>query len=84
MAKPPNLINQKSAILLSDREVSVQEWLNYLDENWVSLTENLTDFTILILAGRHGKDDGMIGKREDGLMEQLGKLVSFLTLNEIY
>ena len=84
MAKPPNLINQKSAILLNDRIVSVQEWLNYLDENWVSLTENLTDFTILILAGRHGKDDGMIGKREDGLMEQFEKLVSFLTLNEIY
>ena len=82
MAKPPNLINQKSAILLSDREVSVQEWLVYLENNWVSLTESLTNFTILILAGRHGKDDGMIGKREDVLMEQFGKLVSFLTLSE--
>ena len=82
MAKPPNLINQKSAILLSDREVSVQEWLVYLENNWVSLTESLTNFTILILAGRHGKDDGMIGKREDVLMEQFGKLVSFLTPSE--
>ena len=78
MATPQNLIVQKSAILLNNREVQVREWLNYLIDNWVSLTESLRDFTILILAGRHGMEDGMIGPCDDSLIPQHEKLVRYI------
>ena len=77
MATPQNLIAQKSAILLNNRKVQVQEWLNYLRDNWASLTKSLRDFTILILAGRHGMEDGMIGPCDDSLIPQHEKLVRF-------
>ena len=77
METPQNLISQKSAILLNNRKVQVQEWLNYLRDNWASLTESLRDFTILILAGRHGKEDGVIGPSEDALIPQHERLVRF-------
>ena len=77
MATPQNLIAQKSAILLNNRKVQVQEWLNYLRDNWASLTKSLRDFTILILAGRHGKEDGVIGPSEDALIPQHERLVRF-------
>ena len=80
MANISNEINQKSAILLSKDIVSVQEWKNYLQDNWDSLTKSLTNCTILILGGRHGKDDGKIGEWQDGLKEHFNMLVSFLTL----
>ena len=77
MAKPQNLILQKSAILLNNRKVQVREWLDYLIDNWASLTESLRDSTILILAGRHGMEDGMIGPSDDSLIPQHEKLVRF-------
>ena len=78
MAKPQNLIVQKGAILLNNRQVQVREWLDYLKDNWANLTESLRDFTILILAGRHGMEDGMIGPCDDSLIPQHEKLVRFL------
>ena len=78
MAKPQNLIVQKGAILLNNRQVQVREWLDYLKDNWASLTESLRDFTILILAGRHGNEDGTIGPSEDVLILNHEKLVRFL------
>ena len=77
MATPQNLIVQKSAILLNNREVQVREWLNYLIDNWASLTESLRDSTILIFAGRHGMESGMIGPSDDSLIPQHEKLVRF-------
>ena len=77
MAKPQNLIVQKGAILLNNRQVQVREWLDYLKDNWANLTESLRDFTILILAGRHGKEDGVIGPSEDALIPQHERLVRF-------
>ena len=77
MAKPQNLIVQKGAILLNNRQVQVREWLDYLKDNWASLTESLRDFTILILAGRHGNEDGTIGPAEGALIPQHEKLVRF-------
>ena len=65
MALPPNLHVQKGAILLNKREVQAREWLNYLIDNWHELTLNMRNFTILLLAGRHGKYDGSIGPLED-------------------
>ena len=77
MAKPQNLIVQKGAILLNNRQVQVREWLDYLKDNWANLTESLRDFTILILAGRHGMEDGIIGPSDDSLIPQHEKLVRF-------
>ena len=77
MATPQNRTVQKSAILLSNRQVQVREWLEYLIDNWASLTESLRDFTILILAGRHGMEDGLIGPSDDRIIPQHEKLVRF-------
>ena len=77
MATPQNRTVQKSAILLNNRQVQVRECLDYLIKNWASLTESLRDSTILILAGRHGMEDGIIGPSDDSLIPQHEKLVRF-------
>ena len=54
----------KGSVLLINREVQVIEWLDYLKDNLENLTDGLKNATILILAGRHGKEDGAIGAVE--------------------
>ena len=41
-----------------------KDWLMYLKQHWKDLTVGLHDATILILAGRHGNEDGSIGDAE--------------------
>ena len=59
-----NLQCYKGAVLLNKGEVSTMDWLDYLRTHWVKLTDNLTDATILLLAGRHGLKTGRIGSKD--------------------
>ena len=58
----------KGSVLLVNREVQVIEWLDYLKDNLENLTDGLKNVTILILAGRHGNEDGTIGVVDDFIM----------------
>ena len=58
----------KNAILLNRREVAAREWRNFILENWQKLTEHLENATILMIAGRHGKESGDIGPYQDTLL----------------
>ena len=51
----------KGSVLLVNRKVQVREWAGYLENNLEDLTYGLKNATILILAGRHGKENGTIG-----------------------
>ena len=42
--------------------------MDYLKKNWKELTTGLHNATILILAGRHGDEDGSIGPTDKFLM----------------
>ena len=55
----------KNAILLNRREVAAREWRVFILHNWQKLTEHLENATILMMAGRHGKENGDIGPNED-------------------
>ena len=54
----------KQSLLLSNRKVQAREWMKYFEKHWEDLTIGLHDATILILAGRHGQEDGAIGDAE--------------------
>ena len=54
----------KGSVLLVNRKVQVREWAGYLENNLEDLTYGLKNATILILAGRHGREDGAIGDVE--------------------
>ena len=56
----PNLLAFNCAILLNKRKVQTREWRNYLKKNWETLTKDLNNTTVLVLAGRHGENDGTI------------------------
>ena len=76
---PKNLIIVKNAVLLNKRRVQAREWLKYFKKNWNELTQNLRNATILILAGRHGNEDGTIGPVEEALMYNHERLVRTYT-----
>ena len=64
MASLSDLKVHKKSLLLSDRQVQAREWLKLLKKDWKDLTSGLHNATILILAGRHGQEDGAIGDAE--------------------
>ena len=64
MASLSDLKVHKKSLLLSDRRVQAREWLKLLKKDWEDLTFGLQNATILILAGRHGQEDGAIGDAE--------------------
>ena len=64
MASLSDLKVHKKSLLLSDRQVQAREWLKLLKKDWEDLTFGLQNATILILAGRHGQEDGAIGDAE--------------------
>ena len=74
-SKPRNLTVRKGAVLINRREVEVFQWLQYLRKNFDKLTADLNDATILILAGRHGEEDGSIGIRDVKVFENHEKMV---------
>ena len=59
---------QKAAVLLNKGEVQAVDWMDYLKKNWEELTAGLHNATILILAGRHGDEDGSIGPTDKFIM----------------
>ena len=63
-------------LLLNKKEVSPHEWKEYIEEHWERLSKNLKNSTVLILAGRHGKQDGTIGPYEDRVLRWHEKVVS--------
>ena len=72
-----NLQCYKGAVLLNKHEVQTREWLEYLKKNWVKLTDDLREATILVLAGRHGLETGRIGPKDDRLIDWHQRLVMF-------
>ena len=54
--------------------------MEYLKKNWVNLTDDLREATILLLAGRHGLKTGRIGPKDDNLIEWHQRLVIFKKL----
>ena len=68
MMADSNLRVYKGAVLLNKEEVLVLDWMGYLRNNWKDLTVGLRNATILILAGRHGDEDGSIGPTDDFIM----------------
>ena len=72
---PQNLSAVKGAVLINKRQVQAQEWLNFLKRDFYNLTDGLYDATILILAGRHGEEDGSIGARQDIVIVNHQRLV---------
>ena len=95
MASLSDLKVHKKSLLLSDRQVQAREWLKLLKKDWEDLTFGLQNATILILAGRHGQEDGAIGdaeffqdktsgEKKNRLVHNHENLVcSFNTLNQI-
>ena len=71
-----NQFDLKCAVLLNKKEVSPHEWKEYIEEHWERLSKNLKNSTVLILAGRHGKQDGTIGPYEDRVLRWHEKVVS--------
>ena len=63
-----NLLVFKGAVLLNKGEVTARDWMLHLKNNWEELTAGLYKATILILAGRHGDEDGSIGVTDDFIM----------------
>ena len=70
-----NFVIVKNAVLLNRKEIQAREWRNYIINNWNTLTEHLNNATILIIAGRHGKQSGAIGPKDDSLFETHQKQV---------
>ena len=78
MSKPPNLKAHKCAVLLNKRLVTEEDWMDFIEENWEDLTTNLRNETFVILAGRHGNQDGTIGPEDDSVVKRHEKMVSSL------
>ena len=54
-------------VITSNTAIQAHEWRNYLKEKWLSFCRK--DARILVLAGVHGHDDGKLGVRDEGLLE---------------
>lgn len=53
--------NERQAVITSVGPLSAKHWRDYLDKNWTTLTEGLTFFKVVVVAGVHGGNDGSIG-----------------------
>ena len=58
------LIDKLSVITFND-EVNEMDFRRYLKKNWESLTLGLKNSTILLMAGIHGKESGVLGEVEN-------------------
>ena len=58
------VIDKLSVITFND-EVNEMDFRRYLKKNWESLTLGLKNSTILLLAGIHGKESGVLGEVEN-------------------
>ena len=58
------LIEKLSVITFND-EVNEMDFRRYLKKNWESLTLGLKNSTILLMAGIHGKESGVLGEVEN-------------------
>ena len=81
MAKEENLQIQKSCILLNNGEVTAREWRSYIAKNWKELTRDLSDCYIVILAGRHGNEDGKIGAQDNAIKRHHKEQIQLLKNN---
>ena len=81
MAEEENLQIQKSCILLNNGEVTAREWRAYIAKNWKELTHNLSNCYIVILAGRHGNEDGKIGPEDDSIRRHHEEQIQLLQSN---
>ena len=81
MANEKNLQIQKSCILLNTDEVSVLKWRKHIAKNWKELTHGLKDGYIVILGGRHGQEDGQIGKEDPAIQRHFSKQIQLLEEN---
>ena len=59
-------VNEYMVILTSKIEIDCNEWLGYIKGNWENLMRKNTRF--LTLAGIHGKENGMLGSRDNELL----------------
>ena len=59
------IVIEKLAVITFDDVVNEMAFRRYLKKNWESLTLGLKESTILLLAGIHGKDSGVLGEVED-------------------
>ena len=78
IVRQPNLLSFNCAILLNKRKVQTRNWRIYLVENWKTLTKDLKEATVLVLAGRHGEEDGTISPfqgDEKAVFDQHKKMV---------
>ena len=82
-AKPKNMYARKGAVLLNKREVQAQQWFMYFMQKFDELTSDLYDATILILAGRHGEEDGSIGRQDEKVFGNHEKMVIINDLKSI-
>ena len=58
--------NNEHVILKSNDEIDTNQFLTYVKENWNKLIHENTRF--LILTGIHGKNDGKLGSRDNGML----------------
>ena len=58
------VIDKLSVITFND-EVNEMDFRRYLKKNWESLTLGLKNSTILLMAGIHGKESGVLGEVEN-------------------
>ena len=70
-----SLQSYKGAVILERKVGGTRALSRYLSENWVKLTYNLIDATILLLSGRHGSENGRIGPIDERLIDWHQRLV---------
>ena len=59
------IVIEKLAVVTFDDEVNEMAFRRYLKKNWESLTLGLKNSTILLMAGIHGKESGVLGEVEN-------------------
>ena len=59
------IVIEKLAVITFDDEVNEMAFRRYLKKNWESLTLGLKNSTILLMAGIHGKESGVLGEVEN-------------------
>ena len=59
------IVIEKLSVITFNDEVNEMDFRRYLKKNWESLTLGLKDSTILLMAGIHGKESGVLGEVEN-------------------
>ena len=59
------IVIEKLSVITFNDEVNEMDFRRYLKKNWESLTLGLKNSTILLLAGIHGKESGVLGEVEN-------------------